>query len=142
MKALRVLVPLSQIAAAASAFLVLVTFAQDISILYQPGNLVQNCDLNLYVSQGMNLRVIATSGQLITYSNGAQSVNQFHYSPDGAAIFEDKRDSNPGGYVYVSNSEVDNNQGGVGGLCKFPQLLLSSSSLFSSMHGDCDHDDD
>ena len=39
---------------------------------------------------------------------GTQSTVVFHERPDGAAVFEDSRPFNKGGWVYVSNSEIEN----------------------------------
>ena len=38
----------------------------------------------------------------------------YHHYPDGAAIFTDNDNTNPGGYLYVSNSEAKYGKGGVG----------------------------
>ena len=48
---------------------------------------------------------------IVTYSNGQKSYNDFHYKPDGAAVFA----GSDGGWVYVSNSE-SSSDGGVGAI--------------------------
>lgn len=82
---------------------------------YDPGNLNVYAE-QMWLSEGLQVRVIARSGQQVEYGNGTKSSIPFHYDPDGAAVFADERPDtdNPGGWVYVSNSEDD--PGGVGGI--------------------------
>lgn len=52
-------------------------------------------------------------GQPVVYHSstpyeGSQSTEVFHERPDGAAVFNDTRTFNMGGWVYVSNSEIEN----------------------------------
>jgi hypothetical protein len=83
------------------------------NITYMPGLLnVQERDL--FLSQGLKSEIIAVTGSPVLYANGASSNIDFHVWPDGAAVFEDYRPGNPGGWIYVSNSEAYD--GGVGAL--------------------------
>ena len=58
--------------------------------------------------------------------------------PDFGATFVDTRISNPGGWVYVSNSEMESAGGGVGALTmdaqgkvlRFDQLLTGTTMNF------------
>ena len=83
---------------------------------YIPGNLtrLQN---NLLLSEGLQARVIAESGKFVQYDDGSASDTKFHTLPDGGATFPDDRWWNPGGWIYVSNSEATNvGEGGVGAI--------------------------
>lgn len=60
----------------------------------------------LLLSQGLHARIIGQSGKPVTYHNGMKSAKPFHFRPDAGATFEDIRDFNRGGWVYVSNSEM------------------------------------
>jgi hypothetical protein len=68
--------------------------------------------LGIKVSKGITVRVIANAGRFVNFANGAKSSLPFHSSPDGAAVFP----LTNGGYVYVSNSEVEGKRGGVYGV--------------------------
>jgi hypothetical protein len=57
---------------------------------------------------GFKSRIVARSGEAPT----ASSSYIWHNFPDGGAIF----DTDDGGWIYVSNSEINKNQGGVGAL--------------------------
>ena len=78
-------------------------------ITYQPGNLSVSQN-GLQLSKGLKSKIVATSGNLVAYTNGETSDNPFHMHPDGAAVFQDPSGS---GWVYMSNSEVDSANGGV-----------------------------
>ena len=82
---------------------------------YVPGKLNVYAEA-LWLSEGLNIRIIAKSGEPVVYGDGNTSSIPFHYDPDGAAVFADERPDtdNPGGWVYVSNSE--DTPGGVGGI--------------------------
>ena len=83
---------------------------------YEPGRL-DVFQLEMYLSRGLTSKVIATAGSHVTYANAIKSAAPFHIEPDGAAVFEDdSAGNNPGGWIYVSNSEGDNGQGGVGAI--------------------------
>ncbi|CAB9505601.1 osmC-like protein [Seminavis robusta] len=96
--------------------------ANEDGITYKPGKLTHT-QAGLRLSQGLSARVIARSGQLVNYTNGMRSRDVFHGRPDAGACFEDTRIFNPGGWVYVSNSEmrqidpgVQPGEGGVGAI--------------------------
>lgn len=82
-----------------------------------PGFLVV-LENGLSLSQGLTSRIIAESGEKVKYANGGQSDIDFHPLPDFGATFWDPRNgSNPGGWIYVSNSEDrDDKEGGVGAI--------------------------
>ena len=69
--------------------------------------------LGIKLSKGMSVRVIARANQKVKLANDRVSSIPFHSMPDGAAVFPLKNGS---GYVYVSNSEMKNGQGGVYGV--------------------------
>lgn len=71
---------------------------------YEPGNL-EVYELDMYLSKGLTVRIIAKSGEPVTYGDGTTSSITFHTEPDGAAVFADESAENAGGWVYVSNSE-------------------------------------
>lgn len=56
--------------------------------------------------------MIAKANLKINLANGEKSPLRFHSSPDGAAVLP----LNNGGYVYVSNSELTAERGGVYGI--------------------------
>ena len=62
----------------------------------------------LAVNKGVIVRVLATANFKVGFANGEKSRLRFHSMPDGAAVIP--LDS---GYVYVSNSEVTEGNGGV-----------------------------
>ena len=68
--------------------------------------------LGIKVSKGITVRVIANAGRFINLASGDKSSLPFHSSPDGAAVLP----LTNGGYVYVSNSEVQDKRGGVYGV--------------------------
>lgn len=80
---------------------------------YEAGSLTVS-EPHLLLSTGLRSRIIARAGVPVTYRDGSQSSASFHGNPDAGAIFPDKSPTNSGGWVYVSNSEVDDNEGGVG----------------------------
>ena len=77
---------------------------------YEPGRL-DVLQQDLYLSKGLTAKIIARAGTPVVYADGNTSDVPFHVLPDGAAVFEDIK---TGGWVYVSNSEADNYNGGVG----------------------------
>lgn len=80
---------------------------------YKPGDLkVQQNGLML--STGLSGKIIATSGTKVGYSDGSFSSDSFHGAPDGGAVFMNP--DGDGSWVYVSNSELGSNQGGVGAI--------------------------
>lgn len=83
---------------------------------FVPG-LLDHMEHGLVLSSGLTARILAKSGTRVVYHGGATSSQNFHGMPDFAATFADTRSSNPGGWVYVSNSEMETaGAGGVGAL--------------------------
>jgi hypothetical protein len=86
-------------------------------VTFQRGELVLNVPgLGIRMCTGMSVRTIAKANQSVrlTAAGGRSDYSdlKFHSMPDGAAAFQ----SNNGGYVYVSNSEMKEKLGGVYGL--------------------------
>lgn len=79
---------------------------------YIPGLLYVR-ENGLQLSVGLTSRVVAESGSPIQYATGGRSRDVFHDRPDGAAVFSIDHGVNKGGWMYISNSEVDED-GGVG----------------------------
>ena len=65
-------------------------------VTYVPGELSVS-ESGLRLSTGLTAKIIARSGQPVPYNGGGSSSRDFHEAPDGAALFEDDRPSNPGG---------------------------------------------
>ena len=65
---------------------------------YIPGQL-SKVENGLRLSTGLTARIIATTGNKVTYTgpNGGQSSAAFHIDPDAGAVFPDSSVSNPGG---------------------------------------------
>jgi hypothetical protein len=83
---------------------------------FTPGKLTVY-KLGLLLSEGLDARLVATTGQKVRYHNGTESNTLFHDRPDAGATFPDPRPANIGGWVYASNSEMSGNgDGGVGAL--------------------------
>lgn len=75
--------------------------------------------VGLSLSTGLKARILARAGEPVEYeSTGKVSSIPFHELPDAAAVFEDHRPGNEGGWIYVSNSEVrqPHKKGGVGAI--------------------------
>ena len=70
----------------------------------------------LKLSKGLSAKIIARTGQKVSYTSpeatSSTSTQNFHSLPDGADTFALPN----GGYVYASNSEIDNGGGGVYGI--------------------------
>jgi secreted PhoX family phosphatase len=60
----------------------------------------------IFVPESLSCRIIARSGEKVTNNY------TWHGSPDGASVFP----SSDGGWIYVSNSELGNSQGGAGAI--------------------------
>jgi len=87
--------------------------APSLETAFVRGDLLQYVpQLGIRMCTGMNVRLIARAGRKVTFANGKKSNLNFHGMPDGAAIFP----LSEGGYVYVSNSEMRNSEGGVYGV--------------------------
>jgi uncharacterized protein len=73
---------------------------------------LEKADDNLIqIPKHFTSKVIAKSNHPIILNNGKKTKYIWHHAPDGGAIF-DVND----GYIYVSNSEITNNRGGVGAI--------------------------
>ena len=88
---------------------------------YQPGNLT-TIQHGLFLSEGLEARIIAQTNQTVAYdvildvfgNIESSSPLEFHGRPDFGATFVDERPWNEGGWIYVSNSEME--QQGLGGV--------------------------
>ena len=83
---------------------------------YEPGMLNQMKE-GVRLSKGLDIKVIARRLQQVPYANGKKSSDTFHERPDYGSTFPVPDDDleNPGGWVYTSNSEMDD-EGGVGAI--------------------------
>ena len=87
----------------------------EVPITYKPGQLTVS-ENGLLLSTGLQSRIIAITGEPITFKDGSKSSIPFHDQPDAGAIFVDYSTDNQGGYAYVSNAEVGQEGGGVGSI--------------------------
>lgn len=71
----------------------------------EPRKLVASEVENLLVSEGFSARIVARTGEPVLPGSDFR----WHAAPDGGAVFP----VNDGGWIYVSNSEMDDNEGGV-----------------------------
>lgn len=101
-----------------SVSLLFFSLFQKATAQYTPGDLEPvDAATGLILSKGLVATLIAEAGSPV--SGAASTTVAFHPSPDGAACMEDPDDTNPAGmrkYAYVSNSEVDGPNGGVGAI--------------------------
>ena len=77
------------------------TYGQEFSWTYS--------DLGIEVSSGISVKLIAQTGYSVSYGDGTKSSYRYHSQMDGAGIVTLPN----GGYVYVSNSELKNSDGGM-----------------------------
>ena len=107
-----------------------------VTATYYPGmlNVYQS---GLLLSQGLTARIIARSGSPVKYDTTGRSRESAHYQPDFGATFPDPSATNPGGWIYVSNSENRTfEEGGAGAftfnsngkLIKFKPVLKGSTA--------------
>lgn len=83
---------------------------------YRPGVLTVQ-ENGLVLSEGLKSRILARTGQFVSYKDGTNSSIPFHILPDGAATFSIEQGQYKGGWIYVSNSEgKTEGSGGVGAL--------------------------
>ena len=76
---------------------------------------------------GFTSRIVARSGQILFGYH-------WHAAPDGGAAFA----AADGGWIYVSNSELDNKAGGVGALCFNPQgEIVDAYSILNKTNRNC-----
>eukprot|EP00562_Extubocellulus_spinifer_P025839 CAMPEP_0178677438 /NCGR_PEP_ID=MMETSP0698-20121128/36445_1 /TAXON_ID=265572 /ORGANISM="Extubocellulus spinifer, Strain CCMP396" /LENGTH=758 /DNA_ID=CAMNT_0020321735 /DNA_START=146 /DNA_END=2423 /DNA_ORIENTATION=+ len=80
-------------------------------ITYRPGDLTVSMN-GLLLSSGLKAEIIAKSGKPVMYSDGKTSDTDFHKAPDFAGTFSAPN----GGWIYASNSEVEDGKGGVGAI--------------------------
>ena len=85
------------------------------SLTYMPGNLT-TLKFGVMLSEGLDTRIIAFSNERVNYYGNGHSKDRFHGLPDAGATFPDEREGNSGGWIYVSNSEIENKKGGVGAI--------------------------
>lgn len=83
----------------------------------------------LRLPEGFRSRIVARSSQLVGGSN-----YHWHGAPDGGAVFPVES----GGWIYVSNSELDDRQGSVGAL-RFDKTgeITDAYSILSSTTRNC-----
>lgn len=79
-------------------------------ISFRPGVLETKPLLGIRISEGLTVRVIGQAGKRVQYADGSMSVFPVHGQPDAGGCF----DQPDGSFVYVSNSELPDGQGGVG----------------------------
>jgi len=75
------------------------------TLSYQPGNFSldhRSDDGFVRLSNGLAGKLIAVSGEFVSLAGNRRSSQEFHISPDGAAVFENPE---TGGWYYVSNAE-------------------------------------
>ena len=85
-----------------------INFSANASASDQSYNLLKPDQNNLMLMKGFTSRVVATTGK----KPFKGSKYRWHKSPDGGATFP----TSDGGWIYVSNSERDENTGGVGAI--------------------------
>lgn len=92
---------------------------------------LQDPDVNgVRVPAGFQVRIVARSGQTPLVGSGFN----WHPAPDGGATFA----AADGGWIYVSNSEMPDNQGGVGAL-RFDAAgqIIQAYSILSDTTDNC-----
>jgi hypothetical protein len=82
---------------------------------YVPGNLTTN-KFGIMLSEGLDAKILAFANERVNFDQGGRSIERFHIHPDAGATFPDERPENEGGWIYVSNSEVEKQKGGVGAI--------------------------
>ena len=90
-----------------------------------------NRELGIQISAGLSVRLIATAGKQVEFSNGKKSTIKYHTLTDGAAIIKLEN----GNYAYVANSEEGGGNGGVyalyfdskGNVYDYKELLKGTS---------------
>jgi hypothetical protein len=88
------------------------TVAAPTLVTYVPGELGETRN-GMMLSTGLNATLLASTGYRVRYNGGNKSDILFHRYPDFGATFVDSRSWNEGGWIYVSNSEVKEEQGGL-----------------------------
>lgn len=92
-----------------------------------PGPLLEPDDQGVRLVQGLTARLIARSGEeLFGY--------KWHAAPDGGATFP----TDDGGWIYVSNSEMKDNQGGAGAICFDNKgTVIDAYSILTGTNSNC-----
>lgn len=100
------------------------------SLAVTPRKLVESGVENLLVPEGFTARVIARTGEAVI--PGADF--RWHPAPDGGATFAVEG----GGWIYVSNSEMDNGKGGVSAV-RFHATgnIVDAYSILEGTHRNC-----
>ena len=82
---------------------------------YIPGQLSQ-MKLGVLLSTGLDIAIVAKKFTPVQLAGGNVSRDMFHDRPDFGATFSLPQNDadNPGGWIYVSNSELEGGKGGVG----------------------------
>jgi len=100
------------------------------SLLEKIGDLLPPDKNGVMLPVGFKSRIIARSGERPVSS----SSYIWHGAPDGAAIFE----TETGGWIYASNSELKENQGGVGALVFNAEgEVVDAYSILSGTNKNC-----
>lgn len=76
---------------------------------FEPGELIDIPTLGMRVSKGLSVRFIGETGSRVRFEDGTFSSIPVHDQPDAGGCFDQPN----GGWIYVSNSEVEEG-GGVG----------------------------
>ncbi|MEQ1816276.1 MAG: alkaline phosphatase PhoX [Nitrosomonas sp.] len=98
-----------------------------------PKSLARLGELQAADHNGIRLPPGFTS-RIVAHSGKTQFGYTWHAAPDGGATFATQN----GGWIYVSNSEVDNKAGGVGALRFNPHgEIVSAYSLLNHTHRNC-----
>ena len=66
------------------------------TVTYRPGALTVY-ENGLLLSRGLTSRIIAKTGEFVTYKDGSRSAIRFHDQPDAGAVFVDTSSTNTGG---------------------------------------------
>ena len=106
-----------------------------VNVTYIPGEL-SIYENGLLLSSGLSSKILATSDKLVSIVSG-KSQHKFHIRPDGATVFQIEE-----GWVYVSNSEANENDhgedGGVGALYFDTQgNVINYSRLLDNTKNNC-----
>ncbi len=92
--------------------------------------LVLDTRLDVLVPEGARIRIVARSQQPVTVNSNYL----WHSAPDGGACFA----TDDGGWIYVSNSEIDKRRGGAGAI-RFDAngVMTDSYSLLQGTSRNC-----
>lgn len=84
--------------------------------------------------KGFRSRLLAAAGSPVSLANGNKSSYRWHVDPDGGACYT----TEDGGWIYVSNSEVNDAGGGAGAL-RFDRSgqVIDAYSILSGTNNNC-----